>query len=81
MELPQLDRGTRGDLVRSWQLFLRSQGIKMDFSSNAGDGIFGPGTVRGTQEYQSRHGLKVTGIVDSETYDIAVQQGFVLSAG
>ena len=81
MELPQLDRGARGDLVRSWQLFLRSQGIKMDFSSNAGDGIFDPGTEGGTREYQARYGLKVTGIVDLETYDIAVQQGFVLNAG
>lgn len=48
MELPKLDRDTRGNLVRSWQLFLRSQGIEIDFSSNTGDGIFGVGTERGT---------------------------------
>lgn len=76
MELPKIDRGAQGKLIRGWQLFLVSQGIEMDSFSNAGDGIFGAGTVAGTKEYQSRNKLKVTGVVDSETYDLAVQQGF-----
>lgn len=79
MELPKLDRGARGNLVRSWQLFLVSQEIEMDSLSNAGDGILGVGTVRGTKEYQSRNGLTATGSVDAETYVQAVQQGFTPS--
>jgi peptidoglycan hydrolase-like protein with peptidoglycan-binding domain len=79
MEPPKLDMGTHGKQVRSWQLFLVSQEIGLDDWSRMGDGIFGAGTRRGTEEYQSRNGLAVTGFVDAETYAQAVQQGFTPS--
>jgi len=77
MDLPALDLGDQA-LVRHWQLFLVEQEIKMDLFSMSGDGIFGPGTRKGTIEYQLKHGLNPTGTLDLETYEKALQHGLSL---
>lgn len=76
MSLPVLQRGSTGQAVRLWQHFLNQQGIRLDIASQARDGIFGPGTERGTREYQVRKGLLPTGIVDSQTYAKAMDDQF-----
>lgn len=76
MSLPTLQRGSIGEAVRLWQQFLDGQDIPLDPESRALDGIFGPGTERGTKEYQARKELPLTGIVDSQTYEKAVKDEF-----
>jgi peptidoglycan hydrolase-like protein with peptidoglycan-binding domain len=72
-----LQIGNRGEDVRRWQKFLsRDQGIKLDPDSMALDGIFGAGTRHGTSTYQVTKGLTPSGIVDSKTYEQAVEDGF-----
>jgi len=77
MEFPVLQMGSHGQDVRRWQKFLsRDQGIELDTDSMALDGIFGPGTTAGTEEYQRRRSLTVNGVVEPETYNQALKDGF-----
>lgn len=72
----ELKVGSHGASVRSWQLFLVSQGIQLDQFSNLGDGTFGVGTKKGTEAYQTTKGLPVTGVVDFVTQSQAIQDGY-----
>jgi peptidoglycan hydrolase-like protein with peptidoglycan-binding domain len=76
MSFPALQRGSTGESVRLWQQFLNQQNIPLDPESRALDGIFGPGTERGTVKYQINKGLPPIGIVDTQTYDRAVEDQF-----
>ncbi len=77
MGFPVLQIGSHDQDVRKWQKFLsQDQGIELDPESTALDGIFGPGTAAGTQEYQRRKGLTPNGVVNSETHNQALKDGF-----
>ena len=72
--LPALRIGSRGDLVRSWQTFLRGQG----FDPGGLDGHFGDRTHEATKAFQRHHGLMVDGIAGRQTITRALQLGFEL---
>jgi len=56
--------GARGDDVRIVQKLLADGG----FYAGEIDGIFGPITAKAVKEFQGSNDLKVTGIVDNETF-------------
>ena len=64
--------GSRGSLVRAWQMFLAAQG----HSASAADGDFGPATRAATMAFQSAHGLTSDGIVAGDTLAAAIALGF-----
>ena len=76
MEVLGLKVGSHGQPVRKWQNFLRDLKIPLDQSSKALDRIFGQGTRQGTEVYQKSKQLAETGVVDAETYAVAVLDGF-----
>jgi peptidoglycan hydrolase-like protein with peptidoglycan-binding domain len=57
-------QGDRGDAVRALQSALIRNGIAVP---GGADGIFGPKTAQAVTEYQRRHGLPATGVVDTLT--------------
>ncbi len=57
-------RGSFGEEVKQWQLFLQSAGYKIPFV----DGAFGPITERETLKFQAANGLKADGIVGPKTW-------------
>lgn len=58
-----LKKGSFGDEVKQWQLFLQSAGYKVPYV----DGAFGPITERETLKFQAKNGLKPDGIVGPKT--------------
>ncbi len=62
--LPTLKRGDRNDFVRSWQMYLNTQGYNL-----AVDGIFGPKTEQAVQSWQLENGLSVTGIITPKEWN------------
>ena len=58
-----LKKGSFGEEVKQWQLFLQSAGYKVPFI----DGAFGPITERETLKFQAKNGLKPDGIVGPKT--------------
>jgi hypothetical protein len=58
-----LKKGSFGDEVKQWQLFLQSAGYKVPYA----DGAFGPTTERETLKFQAKNGLKPDGVVGSKT--------------
>jgi peptidoglycan hydrolase-like protein with peptidoglycan-binding domain len=69
LQLPTIKTGSKGPAVTAWQKFLFDQNLPMmNF-----DGDFGPITDQSTREYQTDHGLSVTGTVDQETYNKALE--------
>lgn len=62
--LPTLKRGDRNDFVRSWQMYLNTQGYDL-----AVDGIFGPKTEQAVQSWQLENGLSVTGIITPKDWN------------
>ncbi|BAT55441.1 Peptidoglycan-binding domain 1 protein [Nostoc sp. NIES-3756] len=74
LQLPTLQRGSEGRNVTVWQRFL----LDNDFSIGAVDGDFGNVSDKATREYQTKNGLRVTGIVDIATYQKALTQGFAV---
>jgi hypothetical protein len=58
-----LKKGSFGDEVKQWQLFLQSAGYKVPYA----DGAFGPITERETLKFQAKNGLKPDGVVGSKT--------------
>jgi len=56
--------GDRGDMVRDLQLKLQSLGIAI-----AGDGDFGPATLRAVRFIQKEYGLVVDGVVGKNTFE------------
>ena len=71
--LTPIRRGSKGDMVQSWQRFLRDK----KFALGAPDGDFGPASEAVTKLYQTQNALPVTGIVDMATYQVAMQQNFI----
>lgn len=58
-----LEKGSVGEEVKQWQLFLQSAGYKIPFV----DGAFGPATQRETIKFQLKNGLKPDGVVGNKT--------------
>jgi peptidoglycan hydrolase-like protein with peptidoglycan-binding domain len=59
-----LKKGSFGETVKQWQLFLQSAGYKIPYV----DGAFGPATERETLKFQAKNGLKPDGIVGPKTW-------------
>lgn len=59
-----LKKGSFGEEVKQWQLFLQSAGYRMPYV----DGAFGPETERETLKFQAKNGLKPDGIVGPKTW-------------
>jgi peptidoglycan hydrolase-like protein with peptidoglycan-binding domain len=59
-----LKKGSFGEEVKQWQLFLQSAGYKLPYV----DGAFGPETERETLKFQLKNGLKADGIVGPKTF-------------
>ena len=68
-------RGSRGEDVRDLQLRLAANGLSL---SPDDLGVFGPATEQAVQEFQTRRGLRVDGIVGRETWSALVESGFEL---
>lgn len=66
-----IKKGSKGDDVTSWQMFLR--GIGLYFSTIDGD--FGVQTESSTKTFQLQHNLVADGIVGKKTYQRAVELG------
>jgi peptidoglycan hydrolase-like protein with peptidoglycan-binding domain len=64
-----------GDDVKTWQAFLRDQGLY----AGAIDGSFGPRTLESSKAFQRAHGLRDDGVVGARTWDDAKSLG--LGAG
>jgi peptidoglycan hydrolase-like protein with peptidoglycan-binding domain len=65
--------GSRGEDVKSWELFL----LSIDpFSAIVADGVFDDETHRTTTRFQSAAGLKPDGVVGRATYAKALQEGY-----
>jgi hypothetical protein len=59
-----IKKGSFGETVKQWQLFLQSAGYKIPYV----DGAFGPETERETLKFQAKNGLKPDGIVGPKTW-------------
>ena len=62
---PRLQRGSRGESVRTLQRLLRNEG----FNPGAIDGWFGENTERAVRRFQVRSRIPETGIVDVRTWE------------
>jgi Putative peptidoglycan binding domain len=83
-----LQKGNSGLSVALWQQFLiqhkfmsslSKDDMKDDSSRNKDDHIIGEfesSTEEATKEYQKQKGLKINGVLDATTYDMAAQEGF-----
>jgi peptidoglycan hydrolase-like protein with peptidoglycan-binding domain len=60
-----LKKGSFGEEVKQWQLFLQSAGYRVP----SADGAFGPQTERETIKFQIKNGLKPDGIVGPKTWN------------
>ena len=60
-----LEKGSVGEEVKQWQLFLQSAGYKIPYV----DGAFGPATERETIKFQVKNGLKADGVVGPKTWN------------
>jgi len=61
---PLLKKGSRGEYVRSWQIYLNLHG----YSCGVSDGIFGSKTEKSVKAYQRDHGLVPDGIIGPKTW-------------
>jgi N-acetylmuramoyl-L-alanine amidase len=76
MTAPALIRlGSRGEDVRDLQRRLAAVGLSL---SPDDLGVFGTATEQAVQEFQTRRGLRVDGIVGRETWSALVESGFEL---
>lgn len=66
VRLPLIQRGSRSDWVRLWQLFLQYKGYKI-----SADGDFGTGTHNATVAYQKSRGLGPDGKVGQASWSQA----------
>lgn len=69
-----LKRGCRGADVTAWQHFL----IGQKRMTGHADGIFGPGTEKGTCDYQFLRDLYQDGVVGNVTLGMAIKDGFAV---
>ena len=60
-----LKKGSFGQEVKQWQLFLQSAGYKIPYV----DGAFGTTTEKETIKFQAKNGLKADGVVGPKTWD------------
>jgi hypothetical protein len=60
-----LEKGSVGEEVKQWQLFLQSAGYKIPYV----DGAFGPATEKETIKFQLKNGLKPDGVVGPKTWN------------
>lgn len=66
VELPVLQRGSKGASVKAMQTLIIADGISC--GSAGADGDFGAGTQRGLEKYQKRHGLVVDASCGPKTW-------------
>ena len=59
----QISYGSKGDEVKELQTLLNNNDYKLDV-----DGSFGPKTLAAVKDYQTKNGLKVDGIVGTNTW-------------
>lgn len=64
-----LKKGSFGEEVKQWQLFLQSAGYRVPYV----DGAFGPITERETIKFQVKNGLKPDGVVGSKTWSFVTK--------
>lgn len=69
-----IKRGMRGELVKSWQEYLSSNGYYEAIGTV--DGIFGMNTEKATIQFQVNNGLDIDGVVGPETIETAKEIGF-----
>lgn len=67
-----LRKGSRGEDVERWQLFLVGQGFEL----GEADSVFGGRTHAATKSFQAKYELTVDGIVGAGTLGKAMQLGF-----
>ena len=61
---PTLKKGSRGEAVKTWQLFLHIHG----YNCGDADGIFGSKTDKAVREWQRDHNLVADGIIGPNTW-------------
>ncbi|MGE5261661.1 MAG: peptidoglycan-binding protein [Actinomycetota bacterium] len=74
LPLPALRLGSRGAMVKAWELFL--VGEKLD--PGEPDGIFGDKTEEATRAFQTKAKIEADGIVGRQTLGKAFERGFEL---
>lgn len=74
LPLPALRLGSRGAMVKAWQIFLIGQ--KLD--PGEPDGIFGDKTDEATRAFQTKAKIEADGIVGRQTLRKALNRGFEL---
>lgn len=66
IELPQLEKGDKGNSVKAMQRIIIAEGYSC--GSSGADGNFGDGTLRGLKKYQKKKGLTQDGICGEKTW-------------
>ena len=66
MGKPQIQKGSQGNYVGTWQKHLQKMGYNL--GKAGADGIFGEDTKAATEQYQKDNNLAVDGIVGEETW-------------
>ena len=72
-ELPTIKQGDTGAAVRTAQGLLIARYYSLGATGTAGDGVdgdFGPLTTAAVREIQGKSGLKVTGVIDPQTWPV-----------
>jgi peptidoglycan hydrolase-like protein with peptidoglycan-binding domain len=64
-----IKKGSFGEEVKQWQLFLQSAGFSIPYV----DGAFGPETERETLKFQTKNGLKPDGVVGPKTWNFVIK--------
>jgi len=64
-----IKKGSFGEEVKQWQLFLQTAGYRIPFA----DGAFGPITERETLKFQIANGLKADGVVGPKTWSFVTR--------
>ncbi len=66
IQLPTLQKGSKGENVRAMQILLIGRGVSC--GSSGADGDFGTATLSAAKTYQKKNGLAVDGIVGKNTW-------------
>jgi peptidoglycan hydrolase-like protein with peptidoglycan-binding domain len=67
-KLPQVNRGDKGQHVLALQLALRIEG----YTYLRGTGTYAGETLRAVKDFQSKHGIKASGVVGAKTWQALV---------
>jgi hypothetical protein len=75
-----IKKGSRGALVRKWQLFLRGYFLESEGPDHfvLVNGVFDQTTHDDTETYQSDNGLEIDGVVGNQTWGSAMAHGLPL---